>query len=468
MMQRYNKVDEALIRKIREIAGPENVFVEREKMEPYSHDEITGEEYVSYPELVVLPENAGQISRIVKLANEQFIPIVPRGAGTGLACAAVPFSGGIVISLEHMNKIIEVDAVNMFIIAEPGVRTEEIQNTARAAGLFYSGDPSSGDSSTIGGNVSTDAGSNKAVKYGTTRRQIYGVELVTPTGDIVTLGGKLVKNVTGYNLLNLIIGSEGTLGIITKVYIKLSNLIKHKIDILAVFPDLDSTIRTVPHIMTAGIMPAALEFMDNLVIRNCEVYLNEKLPHSEGGYYLIIQLEENNEDVLDDQCVQVDEICTANGAKYVLAADSDRIWKARKCVVEADRMRSRISSIEDMVVPMSLIPEVVKEIIEIGTKFGVRIHCVGHIGDGNIHANILKQDMPDEEWNQKLPLIHDELYKLIYSVGGRLSGEHGIGYKRKGLMAQFADPAELGMMRAVKKALDPNLIMNPGKIFDVE
>ena len=464
---KYNSVNIEVIKELQNIVGARYVYTDHDKVEPYTHDEVTGSEYKQYPEVVILPENTEQVAAIVKLANEKLIPIVPRGAGTGLACGAVPFYAGIVISMERFNKILEIDPVNMFMVTESGVTTEVVQKAAKEAGFLYAGDPCSGDSSFIGGNVATNAGGNKAVKYGTTRRQIYGLEIVTPEGEIVTVGGKCVKDSTGYSLVNLVIGSEGTLGVITKVYIKLVPLPQHTMDLLAIFPDMISAIQTVPKIMSAGVTPVCVEFMDNLAIQCCEEFLHEKLPHSKDGYYIIVQIEGNNEELLEDQCVTIDELCTVNGAMSVLVADSNRIWKARKCFAEADRARSLVYAAEDLVVPMAVIPEAVQKVKEIGKKYEVTIHCGGHAGDGNVHANILKDKIPDDEWHNVLLQIHQDIYEMVYSLGGKLSGEHGIGYKRKALMTQFTDPVELKMMRAIKQALDPHLIMNPGKIFDI-
>lgn len=303
------------------------------------------------PEVVVLPRTAEEISKIVKLANQELIPVVPRGAGTGLACGAVAFYGGIILSTERMNQILEIDEQNLIMVTEPGVRTVEVQKAANDKGLFYAGDPCSGDSSFIGGNIATNAGGNKAVKYGTTRQQVAGIEIVTPEGDIVTLGGKLKKDSTGYCLTQLIAGSEGTLGIITKAYLKLSPLPKHEMHLLAIFPSAESAINIVPKIMHSGIIPTCVEFMDNKSVRCCEEFLEEKLPRSESGHYIIITIDGDNETVLEDQCVLIDELCTTNGGYEVLVADPNKIWKARKSFAEADRARSLILSAEDIVVP---------------------------------------------------------------------------------------------------------------------
>ena len=467
-MGKYHRVDATIISELQQIVGAQAVWTDPGKMEPYSHDEVTGEKYIHYPEAVVLPETASQVAEILKLANRHLIPIVPRGAGTGYACAAVAYEGGIVLSTERMNRVIEIDEQNMVLVVEPGVRTVDVQKIATQKGYLYAGEPSSSDSSFIGGNVATNAGGLKAVKYGTTRQQVMGLEIVTPEGEILTLGGKLKKDSTGYGLIQLMVGSEGTLGVVTKVYLKMVPRLPHVIDLLAVFPSPESAINIVAKIMQSPISPVCVEFMDNKGIRCCEEFLHEKLPHSDQGYYIIISIDGANEDVLDDQCILVDELCTANGALEVLVADSAKIWKARKSFGEANRSRSLIFSAEDTVVPMSRIPDVVAKLSELGKKYEVSIHVAAHAADGNVHADILKEGMPLEVWNKTLPLLQDELYAFIYSVGGKLSGEHGIGYKRLALMKKYCNPVELKMMRAIKKALDPNDIMNPGKIFSLD
>lgn len=467
-MGKYHRVDAAIISELQQIVGAPAVWTDRDKMEPYSHDEVTGEKYIHYPEAVVLPETASQVAEILKLANRRLIPIVPRGAGTGYACAAIAYEGGVVLSTERMNRVIEIDEQNMVLVVEPGVRTVDVQKIATQKGYLYAGEPSSSDSSFIGGNVATNAGGLKAVKYGTTRQQVMGLEIVTPEGEILTLGGKLKKDSTGYGLVQLMVGSEGTLGVVTKVYLKMVPRLPHIIDLLAVFPSPESAINIVAKIMQSPISPVCVEFMDNKGIRCCEEFLHEKLPRSDQGYYIIISIDGTNEGVLEDECVLVDELCTANGALEVLVADSTKIWKARKSFGEANRSRSLIFSAEDTVVPMSRIPDVVAKLSELGKKYEVSIHVAAHAADGNVHADILKEGMPLEVWNEMLPLIQDELYAFIYSVGGKLSGEHGIGYKRLALMKKYCNPVELKMMRAIKKALDPNDIMNPGKIFSLD
>ncbi|WP_337947609.1 FAD-linked oxidase C-terminal domain-containing protein, partial [Megasphaera sp.] len=368
---------------------------------------------------------------------------------------------------ERMNKILEIDKDNMVCVSEAGVTTSVLQDAVQKEGLFYGGDPCSGDSCFIGGNVATNAGGNRAVKYGVTRDQVMGMEVVTPTGEVVTLGGKFRKNATGYMLMHLFIGSEGTLGIITKVYLKLVALPKYQQDLLVVFDNLDDAIALTPKVMNAGITPVCVEFMDNASIKQVEVFLDEKLPKSENGNYIIIQIAGDNEDVLMDQCEKIVELAEDNNAIDSLVADPAVIWKSRKAYLEADRARSLVFSMEDIVVPMTEIPGAVQQISRLGEKYNVAMHCAGHCGDGNVHIDILKDDRTQEEWEEMLPKIQGEIYALVYKLGGRLSGEHGIGYKREALLEKYTDPVELKMMKAVKKALDPKNIMNPGKVVSI-
>ena len=464
----YKKVTREILNGLKTIVGEKYAFNDPDKLEAYAKDETPDARYSHLPEAVVLPGTTAEVAAIVKLANREHVPVIPRGAGTGLACGATPVTGGIVVSLERFDQILEVNQKSMYMIVQAGVRTELVQNAAKAAGLFYAGDPCSGDSCFIGGNLATNAGGNRAVKYGTTRHQVYGFDLVTPLGDIVHLGSRVNKNTTGYCLEQLIMGSEGTLGIITEATLKLKPLPKHVIDLLAVFPDAEKAISVVNDILRAGLTPTCVEFMDNSAVRSVERYLDEKLPNSDIGNYIIIQMEAESEEDLENKTVQLDELCSTAGAVAVLVADSAKIWKARKMFSEATRSESLIQSYEDVVVPVELIPKVSEIIAQLSKKHSLAFGMVSHAGDGNIHLNILKCNLTDAEWEEKLDAFQDDLYKLAYEMGGRLSGEHGIGYKRKGLMQKFTDPVELDMMRRIKKALDPNLVLNPGKIFDIE
>lgn len=465
----YTPINDEILARLTAITGSKNVLTDNDTMQPYSHDEVTDPAYHHMPEAVVFAESAQQVASIVQLANEYHFPVVPRGAGTGLACGAVPVCGGIVLSLEKMNHILEINTDGLYAVVEPGVRTSDLQKAAEEKGLFYAGDPCSGDSCFIGGNIATNAGGNRAVKYGTTRHQVYSIEIVNPTGRIVQLGARLQKQSTGYCLDQLIIGSEGTLGIITKATLKLLPKPRFKLDLLAVFDDTAAAIGVVNKIIKAGITPTCVEFMDNITIKSVERYLHEKLQGSDTGNYLIVEVEGTSEDDLDDKAVVLDELCTASGASSVLVADPARIWQARKAFAEAVRAESLIVCKEDVVVPVDQEPRLLARILELARKYGLITRIASHAGDGNIHLNILKnEDLTYEQWEEKVSENQQELYRFIYQLGGRLSGEHGIGSKRKALMEEFTNPDELDMMRAVKKALDPNNILNPGKIFDVE
>ena len=464
----YTKINAEILAKLESIVGAANVLTDVEKMQPYAHDEVTDPAYHHLPEAVVFAETAEQVAAVVALANAEHFPVVPRGAGTGLVCGAVTVYGGIVLSLEKMNKILEINEEAMYAVVEPGVRTSDLQAAVEEKGLFYAGDPCSGDSCFIGGNIATNAGGNRAVKYGTTRHQVYDIEVVNPTGKLVTLGARLKKQTTGYCMDQLIIGSEGTLGIITKATLKLLPKPEYVMDLLAVFDDPAAAIGTVNKIIKGGIMPTCVEYMDNITLKSVERYLGTKLQGSDTGNYLIVEVEGINEDDLDEKAMKMDEICSENGASDVLVADHDKIWESRKAFAEAVRAESIIVCKEDVVVPVDREPELFEKILCLAEKYQLVTRIAAHAGDGNIHLNILKQPQEDhEEWYARVEANQQELYKFIYELGGRLSGEHGIGYKRKALMAEFTNPDELEMMKAIKRALDPNNILNPGKILDV-
>jgi len=467
-MSKYNKCSNEIIAELKAIVGEKSVITDIDRLAPYSQDEVTDERYHHMPEVVVFPENREQVAQIVKLANREIIPVTPRGAGTGLAAGASPMYGGIVLSLERMNHILEVNAEHMYMVVEPGVKTQDVQKAASDAGLLYAGDPSSGDNCLIGGNIATNAGGNKAVKYGTTRHQVYSIEIVTPTGEITELGGLLNKSTSGYCLEQLIIGSEGTLGIITKATVKLIPLQKYKMDFLAVFPDAETAIATVYKLIKAGVDPTSLEYMDNEAINVCARYLKDSYPHQEDGNYLIITVETGTEDELDDKAVRIDEICNANGAIAMLVPDSKKIWAARRAFGDANREECYIHSPEDMVVPVKHLPYAMKQFMQICRNHQALGRVVAHAGDGNIHLTIMQGTIAAEEWSAKIDEIVNDLLIFTYSIGGRMSGEHGIGSKRKKWMHKFTDPVQLRIMQSIKQALDPNHILNPGTIFEID
>jgi glycolate oxidase len=472
-MGRYAAVTERIVDELVNITDPSRVVTDVEKLAPYAHDEVSEAAYTRMPDVVVKPNNAAEIAEILKLANKENIPVTPRGAGTGLSAGCVPMHGGIVLSLENINQIIELDRQNLFMVVEPGVTTGEVQRRAQEEGLLYAGDPCSSESSQIGGNIAENAGGNKAVKYGTTSKHVYGLEVVLPAGEIITTGGKCVKDVTGYDLVHLFVGSEGTLGVITKAWLKLLPLPKYKVDLLVPFDNMQTAIEVVPRIMTeSGIIPTAVEFMDSLSIKASETYLNSSLPYSDAAAYLIIELEGSTEQQVESEYEAIGKMCLNSGALEVFVADNlstqDRIWKARKSVAEALRLVSPVYCMEDITVPTSEIPQLLSKISAISRKHGVKIPCFGHAGDGNIHATVLKENMDDATWQVTRKKAIDDIYAATYQHNGNLSGEHGIGAIRLKSLEQFMDPAELNVLRSIKRALDPNLILNPGKIVDLK
>ncbi len=469
----YNPVTAEIVRELIDIVGERYVIHgDADKLEPYSHDEIPDPEYAHMPEVVVRPDSAAQIAAIMKLANRARIAVTPRGAGSGLSGGAVPLHGGIVLLVDRMNRILEVDEENMMVVVEPGVVTAEINEVLAEKGLFYAGYPMSLETCTIGGNVAENAGGGKAVKYGVTGRYVTGLEVVTPTGDLVQLGGKLIKDVTGYNMIGLMVGSEGTLGIFTKITLKLLPLPKANVDLLVLFESAEEAIGAVPRIMTrGGIIPTAIEFMDRSSVRAACEYLNESIPYQQAGAMLLITVDGPDERQVIREYETIGEQCLEAGAIEVYVADnattSERVWKVRRNIAEAFAIISVHQGNEDLVVPMAAIPKLVTGMERLAETYGVRVPAYGHAGDGNLHTRIVKNpDWSMEQWNETFPKVLGELYTLTADLGGRISGEHGIGHKRKKYMGMFVSPEYLDMLRSLKHALDPNGVLNPGKIFD--
>jgi glycolate oxidase len=470
---RYNRVTPQMVEELKKIVGERYVvFGDPEKLEPYSHDEVAEKEYAHMPEALIRPVSAEEIAAVMKLANREKIPVTPRGAGSGLSGGAVPIHGGIVLLMDRMNRILEIDRENMMITVEPGVVTNEINQVLKESGLFYAGYPMSLETCFVGGNVAENAGGGKAVKYGVTSRYVLGLEMVTPTGDIVQLGGKLVKDVTGYNMIGLMVGSEGTLGIFTKVTLKLLPLPKANVDLLVLFKTPEEAIAAVSRVLSSGAMPTAIEFMDQSAFTTSCQYLNETIPYHQAGAMLLITVDGMDSIQVEREYEEVGEVCLAAGAIEVYVADnyttSERIWKVRRNIAEAFKVFSPHQSLEDIVVPTAQIARMVSGLIDLSRKWGCPIPCYGHAGDGNLHATpVMNPEWTLEEWHGKVPQIVTDMYKLTKDLGGTISGEHGIGHKRKKYMPLVVGEAYLGMARSIKRALDPNNVLNPGKIFDV-
>ena len=471
---KYNPVTPAIVDQLRRIVGERYVmFGDADALEPFSHDEIPDRHYAHMPEAVVRPRSAEEIAAILKLANREMVPVTPRGAGSGLSGGAVPISGGIVLLVDRMNSIIEVDEANLMAVVEPGVVTAEINDVLAPKGLFYAGYPMSRETCYIGGNVAENAGGGKAVKYGVTGRYVVGLEMVAPTGEIVRLGGKLVKDVTGYNLIQLMVGSEGTLGVFTRITLKLMPLPKSSVDLLVLFASAEAAIAAVPRIMTeSGLVPTAIEFMDRASAHAACSYLNETLPYEQCGAMLLITVDGAAAGQVEREYEAIGEMCQAAGAIEVYVADnattSARVWKVRANIAEAYATISPQQANEDLVVPIAAIPQLVAGMEKLSAEYGMDIPAYGHAGDGNIHTRIVKNpDWPLEKWQETLPKVLQDLYDLTAGLGGRISGEHGIGHKRKKYMRTFVSEQYLDMCRAIKLAMDPNNILNPGKIFDL-
>jgi FAD linked oxidase domain protein len=461
----YNPVTEEVLAALRAALGEEFVKNDPETLERYKTDEEPDPHYHHLPEVVVLPGNTEEVAAVMKLANKFLVPVTPRSAGTSVSCGAIPVCGGIVLLLERMDKILEMNEDAMYMVVEAGARTSEIQAKANEAGLLYAGDPCSAESCLIGGNIATNAGGNKAVRYGTTRHQVYSIEVVTPQGEIVELGSRLKKCSTGYCLDQLIMGSEGTLGIITKATLKLLPLCPYRIDILAIFTDINKAVDLVPSLIKAGLNPTSVEFMDNGFVRAASDYAELRLPHYEDGSYVIVTVETFNEDELDLKMEQLDEICTECGATDVVEAD-ERVWKVRRSCLEGAKALSRVSTSDDFVVPVDKIAVCLEHLMEVSKDYDFKCMCLAHAGDGNLHFSILKMDMSDEEWERQLHAFHEICYAYVYSLGGRLSGEHGIGAKKLEALAACCDPVEMSIMKTIKRAMDPNNILNPGKLIN--
>ncbi len=470
---RYNPVTPAIVERLCRIVGDKHVLREREQLEPYSHDEVVDPRYAHMPEVAVRPAGADQIAEVLKLANRERIPVTPRGAGSGLTGGAVPLAGGIVLLTDRMNRILEIDRENLMVVVEPGVVTNEINHALAEHGLFYAGYPMSLETCYIGGNVAENAGGGKAIKYGVTGRYVTALELVTPTGRILRLGGKRVKDVTGYDLIGLLVGSEGTLGVFTQITLRLMPLPKASADLLCLFRTAEQAIEAVPRIMTgSGIIPTAIEFMDQRAVRAACEYLNESLPYQQAGAMLLVSVDGPDEEQVSREYEAIGQMCLEAGAVEVYVADnyttSERLWKMRRSIGEAYNLITDDQCGEDVVVPMAAIPRLVAGMRQLEKRFGVLMPCYGHAGDGNMHARVVKDPQwSREKWYQVLPALLGELYELTGSLGGTISGEHGIGSKRKQYLPLVLSGEAIELMKAIKRAWDPNNILNPGKIFDL-
>jgi len=439
-----------------------------ETLERYSRDETSHIE--AMPEAVVFAEETGDVASLLKYCNDQQIPVTPRGTGTGVSGGALPIEGGVLLALERMNRILEIDVDNRMAVVQPGVITGELHQAVEAEGLFYPPDPASLESCSIGGNVIEGAGGPRAVKYGTTRDYVTGLEVVLPTGEVLRLGGKLRKNVTGYNLIGLIIGSEGTLGVVTEITLRLLPLPPVRTDLLVPFETFGQAAHTINEVLRTGIVPTVIEFMERRALEIVEAYLDSKLPVPGAGAYLMIGLDGADKASVERDYEKVGEVCLENGAVDVFVAESSdmkqRLWKTRRSLHDALQALSPEMEREDVVVPVAGIEDLLKGVDEIRTRSGeVEIVAFGHAGDGNVHVNVLRGELDEETWNTERKRVLEELFTLVISLGGTLSGEHGIGLVKKEFMPLVTSEAELELYRRLKQAFDPAGILNPGKII---
>jgi glycolate oxidase len=462
----YKKIDRMDIDYILSIIGDkERVLFGEEINEEYSHDELS--DTVSFPDLVVKVTSTEEVSNVMKYAYEHNIPVTPRGSGTGLVGSSVAMENGIMLDTTLMNRFLELDEENLTITVEPGVLLMELAAYVQERDLFYPPDPGE-KSATIGGNISTNAGGMRAVKYGVTRDYIRGLEVVLPNGEVVEFGGKVVKNSTGYAMKDLMVGSEGTLGIITKATLKLLPLPKKAISLLIPFPSLEKAIGTVPLIIKSKSIPTAIEFMQREVIMDAEKYLGKKFPDNTSDAYLLLKFDGNSTEEIERAYEGVAQICLEQGALDILISDTtereESIWKARGAFLEAIKGSTTYMDEVDVVVPRASVNEMVEYIHNLHKEVNVRIKSFGHAGDGNLHAYILKDDLSDEEWECRMKGAMDRIYTKARELRGQVSGEHGIGFAKKPYMFESLDPATVEIMRGIKKAFDPKNILNPRKV----
>lgn len=450
----------SVIKELETIVGPSFLFTGPEELLAYSHDATERE---SLPWAVAKPATTREVSGILALANRERIPVVPRGAGTGMSGGSVPVQGGIVLSLERMNRIIEIDEDNFIAVVEPGAITGTLQREVEKRGLFYPPDPASHETCTLGGNVAECAGGLRAVKYGVTKDYVLGLEVVLPTGEIIHTGARTIKSVAGYDLTKLFVGSEGTLGIVTSIIVKLVPLPETVRTLSAFFPDVESAAATVSHIIASRIMPRALEFADRASLKAVETYLQENL--SSGAAAMLLVEVDGDPESTERDANRIAEIMKKSGALRVdrarSAQERERLWKARREISPALKTLKPVKLNEDIVVPRSRLPDLLRAIGEIAQRYGFLIASFGHAGDGNIHTNI----MIDEEDRQRAESAVKEIFAATLRLGGSISGEHGIGIAKVAYLPMELGPETIGAMKRIKQALDPNNILNPGKIF---
>ena len=461
-----------MINQLISTAGKDNVIVDCETLQNYAHDETPL--YHSIPEVVVKPSNTQEVSAIIELANENLIPITPRGGGTSLSAGAVPLYHGIVLSLERMNHIKEVDLENLMAIVEPGIITGIMAKELSKYNLFFPPDPVSLDSCTIGGNIAECAGGPRAMKYGVTKNYITGLEVVFADGKINWLGGKLLKNVTGYDLIDLIVGSEGTLAVVTEATIKLLTLPEIIVDLYLPFKTISEASRFSIEVLKQGFMPTAIELMEGDVVRMVGKYLCREIPYISADAHTILEIDGNDAGYIKGIYERIGDLALKMGALDVLVGESpkdrERIWEVRKKIGDALKAQAIILAREDLVVPKNCIPELIYQLKKCVKKYSGTLYAFGHLGDGNIHTDVGITDGTDNQKNtdykDRVTEMRREMYTITIKLGGTITAEHGVGLSKIPFLPMALDKSTIELMTKIKKEFDPKNILNPGKIFD--
>ena len=458
----------AIIDEFKNIVGENYVLYDDETLDRYAHDETENLYYL--PDIVIKPRNADQVSAVMKICNSKKIPVTPRGAGTGLSGGALPHLGGVVLSTERMNSILEIDERNLQVTTEPGVITEVLQMTVREKGLFYPPDPASRGSCFIGGNIAENSGGPKAVKYGVVKDYVLNLEVVLPTGEIIWTGANVLKNSTGYNLTQLIVGSEGTLGIVTKIVLRLIPHPKYDLLMLVPFKNLEQAGEAVSAIFRAGFVPSAMELVEIDALKIVSKFVDSSAVQISDDIeaHLIIEVDGNNMDVLMSEMEAIGEMLANYEIGEIYFADDAQqkteLWKLRRRVAEAVKLAGYTIE-EDTVVPRAELPALIRGVKELGIKYNFNAVCYGHAGDGNLHIRIHKDGTPNSFGDPEMTQSLRALFELVKGLGGTISGEHGIGLIQKGFMDIMFEQKQLELMRQIKKAFDPNNILNADKIF---
>ncbi len=464
----YNSVSSITFNELLVVVGEANISSSKEDLEKYGQDET--EDFVFLADVVVKPSNVEQLSKVAKICNDHKIPLTTRGAGTGLSGGALPVKGGVLLSMEKFNQILKIDEQNLQAIVEPGVINYVFQEEVKKKGLFYPPDPASWGSCSLGGNIAHSSGGPKAVKYGTTRDYVLNLEVVLANGDVIWTGANTLKYSTGYNLTHLMVGSEGTLGIVTKIVFKLIPAPTHDLLMLIPFNNAEKACESVAAVFKSGIIPSAMEFMEKDAIAWSIQHAGEvnfKIDDTCEAL-LLVEVDGTDADVLMKQCESISQTMLEHECGEILFADSaeqkNALWKIRRKVGEAVKSNS-VYKEEDTVVPRAELPKLLKGVKEIGKRHGFKSVCYGHAGDGNLHVNIIKGDLSEEVWENELPKGITEIFELCKKLGGTISGEHGIGLVQKQYMPIMFSNNHLNLFKQIKTAFDENWILNPGKIF---